>query len=77
MNEAARALLERARAMQAGEGPVPSPCTSVCRMDPVTDWCQGCWRTLDEIAAWGSLPEDGRRAVWARIESRLRGPETP
>ena len=70
--EAPRALLQRARAVQAAEAPVPSPCTSVCRMDPATGWCLGCWRTLDEIAAWGGLPEPGRRAVWARIEGRLQ-----
>ena len=75
-NEAAHALLQRARSVRAAQAPVPSPCTSVCRMDPATGLCLGCWRTLDEIAAWGGLPEPGRRAVWARIESRLCGPET-
>lgn len=50
--------------------PVPSPCIDVCRMDAARGVCEGCWRTLDEIAAWGSLDDDGRRAVWARLEAR-------
>jgi predicted Fe-S protein YdhL (DUF1289 family) len=49
---------------------VPSPCVSVCRMDEATGWCLGCARTIDEIAAWGSLSDDAKRAVWARLPAR-------
>ncbi|WP_041675009.1 DUF1289 domain-containing protein [Ramlibacter tataouinensis] len=51
---------------------VPSPCISVCRMDAASGLCEGCLRTLDEIAAWGGLDSEGRRAVWALIEERAR-----
>jgi predicted Fe-S protein YdhL (DUF1289 family) len=50
--------------------PVPSPCISVCRIDAATGLCEGCARTLDEIAAWGALDDDARRAVWDAIRSR-------
>lgn len=50
--------------------PVPSPCVNVCRMSPLTGWCEGCLRTLDEIAAWSTLSDDGKRAVWARLDER-------
>jgi predicted Fe-S protein YdhL (DUF1289 family) len=50
--------------------PLPSPCVSVCRMDEASGWCLGCARTLDEIAAWGTLGDAGRRAVWARLPAR-------
>ncbi|MBN9427581.1 MAG: MBL fold metallo-hydrolase [Burkholderiales bacterium] len=50
--------------------PVPSPCISVCRIDDTTGWCEGCLRTLDEIAAWGSLDDDSRRRTWASIGER-------
>ena len=43
---------------------VPSPCTSVCAIDPASGWCAGCLRTLDEIAAWGSLDDAAKREVW-------------
>jgi predicted Fe-S protein YdhL (DUF1289 family) len=40
---------------------VPSPCISVCRMDAATGLCEGCFRTLDEIAAWG-IGDETRQA---------------
>lgn len=49
---------------------VPSPCINVCRMDPATGWCVGCRRTLDEIAAWGTLDDDARRAIWHALAQR-------
>jgi hypothetical protein len=49
---------------------VPSPCTDVCRIDPATGWCEGCQRTLDEIAAWGSLDDRARREIWKRLPAR-------
>lgn len=49
---------------------VPSPCTDVCRIDAASGWCEGCMRTLDEIAAWGSLDDDGRRAIWQQLPLR-------
>ena len=52
--------------------PVRSPCTSVCAMDASTGWCRGCFRTLDEIAAWSALDDDGKRAVLARLPIRAR-----
>jgi uncharacterized protein len=50
--------------------PVRSPCISVCRIDAATGWCEGCQRTLDEIAGWGTMPDEARLAVWARIVRR-------
>jgi len=49
---------------------VRSPCVSVCRIDPRTEWCEGCWRTLDEIADWGTMGDAERLAVWRLIEQR-------
>ena len=53
-----------------GNGPVPSPCISVCRMNEDTGWCEGCLRTLDEVAAWGRGSDDWKRAVWAALKDR-------
>lgn len=65
-------LAERSRDVAAGRcAEVPSPCISVCRMDPSTELCEGCWRTLDEIASWSALPEAGRREVWKAIGRRI------
>ena len=50
--------------------PVPSPCISVCRMHARSGLCEGCLRTLDEIAAWSTLGDEAKRVVWQRIEQR-------
>lgn len=52
------------------EPTVASPCTSVCRMDARTGWCEGCLRTLDEIAAWAQLDDADKRVVWRRLDER-------
>ena len=62
---AARALLARATAEN-----VPSPCISVCRMNPLTDWCDGCFRTIDEIRQWSGADDPAKRALWVQIEQR-------
>jgi uncharacterized protein len=56
--------------------PVPSPCNSVCRMSPRTGWCEGCYRTIDEIAGWSRMDDDEKRAVWVQLAQR-REQETP
>ena len=51
---------------------VPSPCVSVCVIDPAGGYCLGCFRTLDEIAAWIELDTTQRLAVWDRIAERRK-----
>ena len=58
------------RALPADAGPVRSPCISLCRIAPETGLCEGCRRTIDEIARWGTMPDDEKRRVWALLEQR-------
>jgi len=46
-----------------------SPCVRVCRVRPAASLCEGCGRTLDEIATWARLDEGGREAIWQRLEA--------
>jgi predicted Fe-S protein YdhL (DUF1289 family) len=39
-------------------------------MNEATGLCEGCLRTLSEIAAWGSLNDTQRHAIWLRIRER-------
>ena len=48
-----------------------SPCTGVCRMDDETNLCEGCGRTIVEIAAWGELTDSARADVRAILPERL------
>jgi predicted Fe-S protein YdhL (DUF1289 family) len=50
--------------------PIASPCVKLCRLAPEVPLCIGCFRTLDEIAAWAGFAEAERRAVLAQLEAR-------
>ncbi len=63
-------VAERAQIM-AVTAEITSPCISVCRMDMATALCEGCFRSRDEIAAWGSAGDAAKLATWARIEERM------
>jgi uncharacterized protein (TIGR00290 family) len=47
---------------------IESPCRNVCRLGD-DGRCDGCGRTLAEIAEWSSMPVEGRRAVMQRVRS--------
>jgi predicted Fe-S protein YdhL (DUF1289 family) len=49
---------------------VTSPCINVCRMNDATGLCEGCLRTLDEIACWSGYTREEKLAVRARAEAR-------
>lgn len=51
--------------------PIESPCVNICRMDPRSGWCEGCGRTLDEIARWGDTDDADRAAVMAELPARM------
>jgi len=43
-------------------------------MDPDTGWCKGCWRTLDEIAAWSSMSAAQQSRLLTIIAQRQASP---
>ena len=49
---------------------VESPCVKVCVMHPTAGLCLGCYRSLEEIAAWSSLTPEARRKVMAELPAR-------
>lgn len=49
---------------------LPSPCIDVCRMDKASGLCEGCLRTLDEIAEWAAASEEQQRHILAAIAQR-------
>jgi len=79
VSDAARPAREAAasRSPTPSPAPVPSPCISVCRIDAASGLCEGCLRTLDEIARWGSMSNDARREVWNAIHVRRTGRREP
>ena len=77
LSASALSLLKQAQRVALGEpqaspsATVPSPCISVCHMSADTGWCEGCWRSLDEIGGWGQTSNESKRVVWSRIAQRI------
>jgi uncharacterized protein len=42
-------------------------------MDPRTGLCEGCLRTIEEIAAWSRMSPEEKRAVLAQLPARGAG----
>lgn len=49
---------------------VPSPCINLCQLDRNGLHCRGCFRSLDEIAAWSRASNDEKRAIVAAAARR-------
>jgi len=49
---------------------LPSPCISVCQLDPVSDQCLGCYRTSAEIAAWRSMSAEAQGELLEVLRQR-------
>ena len=52
-----------------------SPCISICKMDPVTGYCYGCGRTMEERKQW---KEETTTDKWKKdnikdIQKRMKG----
>ena len=50
---------------------ISTPCVKICVIDRTSGLCEGCGRTLQEIARWGSLSELERRAIMGKLAERL------
>lgn len=46
-------------------------------MDPASDVCAGCWRTLDEIARWRDMSDAERGALVVELARRRAVVELP
>lgn len=68
--DAMQSIAERAVLAGAVTENVPSPCVSVCRMDPQRTYCEGCLRSIDEIRVWRTSTDQEKKAIWALIAQR-------
>jgi len=53
---------------------VASPCVNICRMNAASGYCEGCRRSLEEIAAWSIYTAAEKRAVLALLPARKQTP---
>ena len=59
--------------MAKNESIIQSPCTKVCKIDVDLDICTGCYRTLTEIAAWSTMPDEEKLQILKKIQKREPG----
>ena len=50
--------------------PIQSPCVGVCTMNESTGFCQGCYRTIEEIRQWGDMASDQKSQLLTELEQR-------
>jgi uncharacterized protein len=54
---------------------IESPCNKVCVMNEATGLCRGCYRTLDEIARWGTMSDEERQELIGKLAERSGLPD--
>lgn len=54
-----------------------TPCIAVCFIDPASQLCLGCGRTLAEIARWHQMERSERLSVMATLHQRMTGAGLP
>ncbi len=49
---------------------ITTPCVKVCIVDPESNLCLGCFRTLPEIGGWARFSEAERAALMSELPTR-------
>jgi len=47
-----------------------SPCIGICTIDESTDFCRGCYRTMDEIKTWFNMSQTEKKILLVQLEER-------
>ncbi|PKL82651.1 MAG: DUF1289 domain-containing protein [Ignavibacteriae bacterium HGW-Ignavibacteriae-3] len=55
--------------MYSGQNQI-SPCNNKCIMDPITNYCRGCFRTIEEIVQWSHLASEEKKIILQQAEFR-------
>jgi len=63
-------MFRRVSANRARMAEIESPCIKVCVLDPVSNHCVGCGRSLAEIERWTALSHEERRRIMAELPAR-------
>jgi predicted Fe-S protein YdhL (DUF1289 family) len=50
---------------------IVSPCIGVCAMNDRIGFCQGCYRTVEEIREWWNMTDQEREKVMGALDQRL------
>jgi predicted Fe-S protein YdhL (DUF1289 family) len=54
---------------------IASPCINVCRMDEASGLCEGCYRSIKEIAVWAAADDQEKSLILAAVAQRRQNLE--
>jgi predicted Fe-S protein YdhL (DUF1289 family) len=64
--------IERAKTQE----PVGSPCTDVCKLDPQTGLCLGCFRSREEIKTFRAMDDAAKLDLFDDLLARRAAAQT-
>jgi hypothetical protein len=47
-----------------------TPCVKICRINTETKLCEGCKRTIHELAIWSQLTESKQKEIIEELKNR-------
>ena len=50
---------------------IVSPCIGVCAINDSNGFCQGCYRSVEEIREWWNMTDEERDKVMGALDQRL------
>jgi len=50
---------------------IVSPCIGVCAINDSNGFCQGCYRTVEEIREWWNMTDEEREKVMGALDQSL------
>jgi hypothetical protein len=50
---------------------IVSPCIGVCAISDSNGFCQGCFRSIEEIREWWNMTDQEREKVMGVLDQRL------
>ena len=50
---------------------IVSPCIGVCAINDSNGYCQGWYRTVEEIREWWNMTDEEREKVMGALDQRL------
>lgn len=50
---------------------IVSPCIGVCAINDANGFCQGCYRTVEEIREWWNMTDEAREKTMSVLDQRM------
>ncbi len=62
--------IKKERELMQSDVTVASPCNNHCIMNAANNYCDGCFRTIEEIIHWSVYSDEEKKQVLQKVERR-------